>query len=199
MWRAYTREKPARQGLALLIVAISSALVAALAGSVISSKSAPILADVDAAPAGWPISFKVPADFEETTAIRPLQLDKSLVSDTRRLIFKSKSDAGRRLGVGYRASEEINEIMDATMQFVERTTAGPNEIHEPIAIPTIDPNWEVIRKTRPDSVTYLATLVMPDRSMVRIVYTGSRNQRLLTAVCDSVEMRPAADDPEHEP
>ena len=117
MWRAYTREKPARQGLALIIVAVSSALVAVMAGGVIQFKSTPLLALEDAAPANWPITFKVPPDFEETTAIRPRQLDSSLVAVSRRIIFKNRADATRRIGVGHRSASASNMIMDAAAAF----------------------------------------------------------------------------------
>jgi len=198
MWRAYTREKPARQGLALIIVAVSSALVAAMAGSVIRHKSAPLLAIAEAAPANWPISFKLPADFEETTAIRASQLDSGLVAATRRVIFKNRTDASKRIGVGYRASHEVNEIMDATLDFVERAASDGKEAREQIEIPTADPNWMVMRRLRPDSVTYLATLIMPDRSVVRIAYAtaspSARDRRLLVAICDSVAVNADARD-----
>jgi len=192
MWRAYTREKPARQGLAIIIVAIASASVAAFAGAVVSYKATPILSDENRAPDDWPISFKMAPDYEVTTAVRASQIDTGLVSLNRRIIFKSKSDARRRIGIGHRKASESNEVMDAVMAVAERAASDPGETLEAIGLPVADPEWQFLRKTRSDSVTYLATL-MHGRTIVRIAFvtpsTNSKDLRVLAAICNSVQLR----------
>lgn len=200
MWRAYTREKPARQGLALIIVVVSSAAVAAFAGSVMNQKATPLLTGDDQAPGAWPISFKLPPDFEATTAIRASQLDTGLVSMNRRAIFRNKTDARRRIGIGHRKGSESNEVMDAVMAVAERAASDPAETIEPVYIPAIDPEWRFLKKTRADSVTYVASLTLPDRTVVRLAYVtpsaGSKDQRYVAAICNSVTLKEGFTDPE---
>ena len=200
MWRAYTREKPARQGLALIIVAVSSAAVAAFAGAVVNYKSTPMLSGENRAPSDWPITFKLPADFEETTAIRPSQLDSSLMSFKRRLIFKNKVDARRRIGIGHQRAEESNIVMDGVIAITERMTSKGNETFERIEIPSIHPDWLIIQESRGDAATYLATLVSPDRSLVRIAFAtpspSVKDRRVLASVCNSVAPREGFTEPE---
>lgn len=199
MWRAYTREKPARQGLAIIIVAVASAAVAAFAGAVVNYKSTPMLSDENRAPSDWPISFKLPPEYEVTTAVRASQIDTGLVSLNRRIIFKNKTDARRRIGIGHRKASESNEVMDAVMAVAERAASDPAETIEAIGLPVADPEWRFLMKTRSDSVTYLATL-MHDRNIVRIAFAApsanAKDLRALTAICNSVETR--ADAAEHE-
>lgn len=200
MWRAYTREKPARQGLALIIVVVASAAVAGFAGAVMNQKSTPLLTGDDQAPSAWPISFKLPPDFEATTAIRASQLDTGLVSMNRRAIFRNKSDARRRIGIGHRKGSESNEVMDAVMAVAERAASDPAETIEAIFIPVIDPEWRFLKKTRSDSVTYVAFLTLQNRTAVRIAYvtpsTGAKDQRYLAAICNSVTLKEGFNEPE---
>lgn len=200
MWRAYTREKPARQGLALIIVAVASASVAGFASAVASYKSAPTLTGENRAPSGWPISFQLPDDFEETTAIRPSQIDTTLMSLKRRVIFKNRIDARKRIGIGHQRASESNIVMDSVIAITESITSSGSETYERIDIPAIRPDWLVIQETRGKTVTYLATRVWPDRSMVRIAFAtpalSAKDRRILASVCNSVAPREDASTPD---
>ena len=193
MWRAYTREKPARQGLALIIVALSSAMVAGFAGAVVNYKATPTLATENRAPSDWPITFQLPSDFEETSAVRAKQLDAGLESYPRRIIFKNHADARKRIGIGHRKAAEGNELVDAFMAMTERTVSDASEKVESVELPVSDREWRIIRKARGDTMTYMATLPLADRSIVRIAYItpspGTKDRRILAAVCNSVAAR----------
>ena len=63
MWTEFTREKPARRGLALLTTFVALAGTTGLAWTMTSARAAPTLDSRDQFPPGWPFAFTLPSGY----------------------------------------------------------------------------------------------------------------------------------------
>ena len=180
--------------MALAVIAAAFLLTATMAWGVIRAKSGPLLSPEDRAPADWPFSFQLPAEFSapDVDAIPPR--DPELIGYDQRRMFRAAD--GRWLVVAWREATSANLVADAMRELMR--SARPMEefdIEIERALGTRDPNWTLrIRPGGEDGSKYLVGNELPGGRSVLIVYRlragiGGRDDRILREVCDSVRVK----------
>jgi len=179
----------------MAVMAVAFLLTVTMAWGVIRAKGGTLLSSEDRAPANWPFSFQLPAEFStpDVNAIPPR--DPELIGYDQRRMFRSAD--GRWVIVAWREASSANLVTDAMRQFIRSSRPmEETDIEIERAAKTRDPNWTLrIRPSGADGAKFLAENELPGGRSLLIVYriradVCARDDRVLREVCDSVRVKP---------
>ncbi|MBX3395974.1 MAG: hypothetical protein KF841_11470 [Phycisphaerae bacterium] len=187
MWKEYTRESPARPGWALAAMVVTFAATLVLAQWTTSSRRVSYVQE----PAGWPIKFRLPESLHWSHARGVIKGSAS--KDARVLAFIGfEPEIGRCiLAISCRASAGpigIGELLGHGFRMFD----GRNR---PIRVGPL--KGVLMTESHPDEGEILRVQAWIDDGLEIVIELHGEGhqaalQKLMKELCDSVELRPAA-------
>jgi hypothetical protein len=200
MWQEFSRETPARPGMAIVASALALAISTASAVTLVHKRERPINLPVDELLDGWPIAFSLPKDCDPFSSIHEDDLPLSQLNFDGMPLYTAKS--GSYGAMAYHYLESPSEQALILISF--RVLDDASSLQQAFSMLTgVDPASAEATKVGPfDGLSYLSSSILTDGRMMAVGWdpsglavlvecrcpnSGAANRRIFRSVCASVK------------